>query len=394
MAMTEREAHVVLNMVPGVGPIRLTALCGHFGSAAAVLSAGRRSLQAVPGIGAELAGEIAAWETTTDVSAELRLAERAGVRIVTRADADYPPLLAAIHDPPLCLYVRGELPDPGRPGLGIVGSRRITPYGRRMAEALAVAAAQAGWSVISGLAYGVDAVAHESAITAGGLTVAVLGGGLARIHPQDHIPLARRIAAGAGAVVSEFPMAFPPSRRTFPMRNRIISGMSQGVVVVEAGLKSGALITARTALDQGRQVLAVPGRADDPQSRGCNQLIRDGAKLVEGFEDIVADFEFLPGFPAPPACAGTFPAAAARSADGREVRENDAPGLKVPPDEGKILALLAAEGECGIDRIAAAVGLPMGPLLALLMEMTIKKRIEALPGKRYLPRVRPQADRT
>jgi len=392
--MTEREAYIVLNMIPGVGPIRLTALCGHFGSAAAVLTAGRRRLQEVPGIGPELAGEIAAWETKTDLAGELRLAERSGVRIVTRVDADYPPLLAEIHDPPLCLYVRGELPPPERPTLGVVGSRRVTPYGRRMAEALAVAAAHAGWPVISGLAYGVDAVAHESVVAAGGLTVAVLGGGLARIHPQDHIPLARRIAAGAGAVVSEFPLAFPPSRRTFPMRNRIISGMSQAVVVVEAGLKSGALITARTALDQGRQVLAVPGRADDPQSRGCNQLIRDGAKLAEGFEDIVAEFEFLPGMAMPPPRPGAGEEVESSPPDGRGKGEIEVPGLTASPDEGKILALLATEGECGIDRIAAAVGLPMGPLLALLMEMTIKKRIEALPGKRYLPRTRPHAERT
>jgi DNA processing protein len=289
------------------------------------------------------------------------------------------PLLAEIHDPPLCLYVRGELPDPELPALAVVGSRRVTPYGRRMAELLAGAAAQAGWPVISGLAYGVDAAAHEAAVAAGGLTVAVLGGGLARIHPQEHIPLAKRIAAGHGAVVSEFPMTFPPTRQTFPMRNRIISGLSRGVVVVEAGTKSGALITARTALEQGRQVFAVPGRADDPQSRGCNNLIRDGAKLTESFDDVIADFEFLPGFVPPPAAA---PAPAGEA----EAGENDAPGLTAGTDEGKILALLAAEGECGADRIAAATGLATGPLLALLTELTLRRRIEALPGQRYLLR--------
>jgi DNA processing protein len=382
-AMTDREAYIVLNMIPGIGPIRLTALCAHFGSASAALSAGRRGLCAVPGLGPELAGDVAAWESKTDLAGELHLAERAGVRIVTRVDADYPPMLAEIHDPPLCLYVRGELPNPALPTLGVVGSRRITPYGRRMAEYLSTAAAHAGWPVISGLAYGVDAVAHESVVTAGGITVAVLGGGLARIHPQDHIPLARRIAAGAGAVISEFPMTFPPSRRTFPMRNRIISGMSNGVLVIEAGVRSGALITAKTALEQGRQVFAVPGRADDPQSRGCNNLIRDGAKLTETFDDIVADFEFLPGF--------VSPAALPKPPFGEaEEEEFDDSGLTASSEEEKILALLAVEGECSVDRIAGDVGMPMGPLLALLMELTLKRRIEALPGKRYLLRRDPK----
>ena len=381
--MTDRDAYIILNMIPGIGPIRLTALCEHFGSPSAALSAGRRALGAVSGIGSELAGDVAAWESKTDLAGELHLAERAGVRIVTRGEPDYPPMLAEIHDPPLCLYVRGELPDPARPALGVVGSRRITPYGRRMAEYLSTAAAYAGWPVISGLAYGVDAVAHEAVVTAGGITVAVLGGGLARIHPQDHIPLAKRIAAGAGAVISEFPMTFPPSRRTFPMRNRIISGMSNGVVVIEAGVQSGALITAKTALEQGRQVFAVPGRADDPQSRGCNNLIRDGAKLTETFEDIVGEFEFLPGF-VPPAARSRPPIGEA------EPEEFDDSGLTASPGEEKILALLAAEGECGVDRIAGDVGMPMGPLLALLMELTLKRRIEALPGKRYLLRRDPK----
>lgn len=381
--MTDREAYIILNMIPGVGPIRLTALCAHFGSSAAVLTAGRRGLGAVSGIGPELAGEIAAWESKTDLAGELLLAERAGVKIITRADSAYPALLAEIHDPPLCLYVRGELPSAGLPALGVVGSRRITPYGRRMAEHLATAAAQAGWPVISGLAYGVDAVAHEAVVAVGGLTVAVLGGGLARIHPQDHIPLAKRIAADHGAVISEFAMTFPPSRGTFPMRNRIISGLSNGVLVIEAGIKSGALITARTALEQGRQVFAVPGRADDPQSRGCNNLIREGAKLVEAFDDILADFEFLPGFVPP----SPRPVVLGNEAGTEEFVVSD---LTASSDERKILALLAAEGECGADRLAVGVGLPMGPLLAMLMELTLKRRIEALPGKRYLLRRNPQ----
>ena len=248
-------------MVSGVGPARLAALTAACGSPSAVLERSAAELHSIPGIGEALAAKIASWREHIDLAAELDLAERGGVRILVQADPEYPSILKEIHDAPICLYVRGTLPDLDSASIAIVGSRRMTAYGRTMAKHLSESAVYAGWTVVSGLAYGIDAIAHQAALDAGGKTIAVLGGGLARVQPQDHLPLAREIAQ-SGAVVSEYPMEFPPNRRSFPMRNRIISGLSRATLVVEAGIGSGALITAAAAIEQGRSVFSVPGGSD------------------------------------------------------------------------------------------------------------------------------------
>ncbi len=374
--MTDREAYIILNMISGVGPIRLSRLCEKFGSPSAVLSAKRNEISSVDGIGPTLAEEISKWRTQTDLDAELKLVDKAGVSIITRGDTGYPSRLAELPDAPLCLYVRGNADALNGNLIGIVGSRRITNYGRRMSDYLSSSAAYAGWTVVSGLAFGTDAVAHEAAMNAKGLTVAALGGGLARIFPQDHIPLARRIVESNGALISEFPMEFPPNKRSFPMRNRVISGLSLGTIVIEAGTTSGALITAKFALEQGRAVFAVPGEADNPQARGCNRLIKDGAKLVESFDDVLDDFEFLPGV------VKKEERSSAQERGGVEKSKED---LKLDEDEAKILALLE-EGERSADSLAIGSGIPAGRLLALLMKMEMKKIIVQNPGKIFSAR--------
>jgi DNA processing protein len=371
--MTNKEAYIVLNMISGVGPIRLSKLCEALGEPLGVLSAKKNKIEAVDGIGPVLAAEISNWKKNIDIEAELKLADKAGVKILIRDDAEYPPQLKELPDAPLCLYVRGNAALLSEKSIAIVGSRRITLYGKRMAQHLAASAIYAGWPIISGLAFGVDAAAHNAVLDAGGKTVAVLGGGLARLFPQEHVPLAKRIIMSNGAVISEFPMEFPPNKRSFPMRNRIISGLSLGTIVVEAGTSSGALITAKFALDQNRLVFAVPGEADNPQARGCNQLIKDGAKLVETIDDVLEEFEFLPGMERK--CADEA------IKNGKEEKKTSF-DLKFDEDELKILSLLS-EGEKNADVLSFESGISAGKLMALLSRMEMKRLINQAPGKNF-----------
>jgi DNA processing protein len=371
--VTDREACIALNMVSGVGPARLAALTAACGSPSAVLESPAARLRSIPGIGEALAEKIASWRSSIDLAAELDLADRGGVRILVKDDPEYPPLLKEIHDAPICLYVRGRLPDLESKSIAIVGSRRMTSYGRAMAQHLAESAAYAGWTVVSGLAYGIDAVAHQAVLDAGGRTIAVLGGGLARVQPQDHLPLAREIAL-TGAVVSEYPMEFPPNRRSFPMRNRIISGLSRGTLVVEAGIGSGALITAAAAVEQGRSVFSVPGQADNPQAGGSNALIKQGAKLTETFDDVLEDFEFLPGMERP-----------------KLVCEDQEGGLyEADADDASLLSdgdrqALSALGrsEMSLDQLASAIDCPSGELLARMMKLEILRKVRKTTGGSY-----------
>lgn len=369
--MTDRDACVVLNLISGVGHARLKVLIEAYGSPAAALTKSAADLAKLPSFGKTLAAAVASWRNSVDLDAEKRMIEKAGVRVATLFDDDYPSNLKEIPDPPLCLYVRGELPDLTNNSLAIVGTRRMTTYGRRMAERLSESAAFAGWVVVSGLAYGVDAVAHQACLDAGGKTVAVLGGGLARVQPQDHVPLARDITAN-GAVISEFPMEFTPTRRSFPMRNRIISGLSRATLVVEAGAKSGSLITADFALEQGRSVFAVPSQADNPQGRGCNSLIKQGAKLTETFEDILEDFEFLPGFAPVKTETGDDEEPAGESRNDPELTDNE-----------RLVADALSLEERNVDDVIAATELPAGAVLAALMGLEMKRVAIRSAGQRY-----------
>ncbi len=265
---------VCLTMVPGVGPHTSRALLGQFGTAGRVLGAAEAALREVPGVGPKLAGAIARARREHDADAELALCRGLGVRPVPLADPEYPATLRDIPDPPPLLYVRGAIAPGDALAIAIVGSRRCTPYGVRVAERLAGSLARVGLTVVSGLARGIDAAAHRGALMAGGRTIAVLANGLAEVYPPEHAGLADEVAA-SGALVCEFSMRQEPLPGLFPQRNRVISGLSLGVVVVEASPRSGSLSTAKHAMEQNREVFAVPGPVDSLASRGCHRLVRE-----------------------------------------------------------------------------------------------------------------------
>ena len=288
--MTDREAYIALNMMEGLGPVKVRALIDFLGSPQAVFSADGDALQRVRGIGEKLRSSILEQRGRIDPAAEEEQARSLGVRIVTMLDDEYPELLKTIHDPPLALYVRGELTKDH--ALGIVGSRKATHYGLNVADRMAYQLAQTGFVIVSGLARGIDTAAHTGTLKAKGRTIAVLGAAIDQLTPPENAELADAIAQ-SGAVISEYPLGRQADRQTFPYRNRIISGLSQGVLVVEAGFKSGSLHTADAALEQGRSVFAVPGRIDHPAAKGTNSLIKNGAKLVDNVGDILEEFELL-----------------------------------------------------------------------------------------------------
>ena len=276
-----------LHLVNGIGPRHSQLLLDHFGSADAVFAASLAQLEEVSGIGAKIALSIAAAKLGRDAETELAEAKQLGVKLLRRGSAEYPPAISRICDPPLLLFCRGEVLPQDELAVAIVGSRRCTVYGRQQAEKFANALARAGVTIISGLARGIDAAAHQGAIAGGGRTIAVMGTGLAEVYPPEHRELAEQVAAH-GAMLSEFKLHQTPHAGHFPQRNRIISGLSVAVVVIEAGRSSGALHTARHAMEQGREVLAVPGRIDSLASEGCHDLIRDGVTLIRHVDDILA----------------------------------------------------------------------------------------------------------
>ena len=382
LAMTYTEACIALNMIPRMGPVRLRKLLEVFGDPASILRAPADRLAGVGGLGMEVARLIATWEDHVDLVAELARVQEAGVHVLTAESETYPPLLRTIHDPPMVLYVRGELKAADARSLGVVGSRQTSYYGIETAKKLAYQLAYAGLTVFSGLARGIDTAAHQGALAAKGRTVAVLGCGLSQVYPPENFELAEKIAAGAGAVISEFAMTVRPDKQTFPMRNRIISGCSLGLLVIEAGAHSGALISAAQAGEQGRSVFAVPGQIDRPSSYGTNRLIQQGAKLVLDSSDILEELAELPGFgPLPrrqPQASETLtgPASGASPALAMQF-----PFLKT--EEEAIYAAIDRD-ETPIDRIILKCGLPTSVVSSTLFVLEIKKRIKQLPGKNFV----------
>ncbi len=342
------------------------ALIEALGDPAMLFKADRHRLQTVNRIGATLARRIAEAPRRHSVDTECRHADKAGVRITTPADADYPAPLRNIHDPPLALYMRGAWTEPDRHAVAVVGSRRMTRYGHEMAERFARGLARCGFSVVSGLARGIDTVAHRSTLDAGGRTLAVLGGALDRFYPPENAELATAIVA-QGAVLSEFPFGREPDKTTFPMRNRLISGLSRGVLVVEAGLTSGALISAHQAIDQGRSVFAVPGRIDSPASHGTHALIKKGACLVETIDDILEEFGEL------------FPGQTGKSKPAQQAPFLPRPELNA--DETALLTALA-EDEClDVDSLARITALAPGTVNARLVGLELKRLVRMTPGR-------------
>lgn len=359
--MEERDAYVALNLMEKVGPVTVRSLAEALGSAAAIFEASENELRAVNGVAAGLAQSIRRQCRRIDWEGEIERASARSIRLLTPVDIEYPAALKRIYDPPLALYVRGALQERDKHAMAIVGTRRGTHYGRDTAKRFASGLAQAGYTIVSGLARGIDTLAHEGALEVHGRTLTVIGSGMDHIYPACNAGLADRIAA-QGAVLSEFPLARQPDRTTFPMRNRIISGLSKAIVIVEAGRRSGALITADAALEQGREVFAVPGRIDSRYAEGPHALIRKGAVLARGVQDIVEE------------CGTLWGGALSRA--NAVPRELGA----LTEEESGLLALLHDEAR-GVDELIRQSGLKAARVGSVLLGLEMKRMIRMLPGR-------------
>ena len=361
--MTEREAYIALNMMDQMGPVRARALAEALGSLSAIFTAEPEALRKAQGIGEEMAQAIVARRDRLDPAAEESKARLLGARLVTPLDEEYPEPLKTIYDPPLALYVRGALEARDRHAVALVGTRRATHYGLTVTDRLAYQLGKVGFTVVSGLARGIDTAAHKGALKAGGRTLAVIGSALDCLYPPENKELADRIAEH-GAVISEYALGREPDRTTFPYRNRVISGLSMGVVVVEAGSTSGALHTSDQALEQGRTVFAVPGRIDNPSARGPHKLLKGGARLVEDVEDILQEFEFL----IPPE----------KKQKAAELDSRPATILTEP--EQQVVRALWSEA-LDTDTLARQLRLKASEMGALLIGLEMKRIVRMLPGR-------------
>jgi DNA processing protein len=375
MTPTDRERYLLLNFIEGIGSTRLRALLDAFGSLEALWRAPAQTLGRAPGIGPALAQRISLGRQAGErLAQELERARQLGLEVVTLADAEYPSALREIPDPPLALYMKGRLPAAEEPAVSVVGARRASLYGLEVAERLAYELALRGVAVVSGLARGIDGAAHRGALRAGGRTVAILGGALDRLYPPEHAQLADQISL-QGALVSEYALGMPPLAGNFPRRNRIISGLSLGVVVVEAGPRSGALITADLALEQGKEVFVVPGPITSVTSRGTHELAKQGARLVTSVEDIVEELRLTPR-PAQQAAAG--PTSADLPARGAQA------GLPGSEAEARVLGGLSVTEPRSFDAISARSGMGAAPLAALLLDLELRGQVRRLAGARFL----------
>ncbi len=352
---------LALSLTPGLGSILIKRLLDQFKTPEAVFRAALKDLLGIEGLGRRVAGEIQKGPLEKAVKRELSLLEEVGGRIVTLKDDHYPKRLKDIYDPPALLYVRGELRKEDELAVAVVGSRKTSPYGRWITEKIGQDLARHGVTIVSGMARGIDSVAHKGALQGGGRTIAVLGCGVDVIYPSENRTLFYQII-GDGAVLSEFPMGSPPEGGHFPRRNRIISGLSIGVVIVQASAGSGSLITAGYALEQGREVFAVPGNVGAEGSRGTNQLIKEGAKLVESSEDILE--EVLPQW----------------RREGEAVQKGETPGPDLAEEE-KVLYRLLGETPFHIDAIIQESRLDPGKVSSLLLNLELKGLISQSPGK-------------
>ena len=353
---------MILNDLPNIGPITLNRLLGELGGdPREILRANRRQLEAVRGVGPETSDALVNWRTHFDLAREEARLAQAGATFITTRDEGYPKLLKEIHDPPIGLYRKGDYLF-GHPCIAIVGSRRTTLYGQAVAKKLGTELAQLGFCVVSGLARGIDTAAHEGALLAGGKTAAVLGCGIDIVYPPENLDLYRRIVA-SGAVLSEFPFGRKADRQTFPMRNRVVSGICEAVVVVESDVQGGAMITARFAGEQGRLIFAVPGRIDQATSQGCHQLIRDGATLLTGVDDILSELNYLDGL---------RPQAIAASGQ-TSLLEQLMPQLS--DAERRVAACFNGGALLGVDAVANATALGAAEVSAALMMLELKKLV-------------------
>jgi DNA processing protein len=358
---------LALSLTPGVGSILIKRLLDRFNTPEAVFRAPMKELLKIEGLGEKVAGEIRKGPSEKKVEKELNFLKELGGTILTFKDDAYPKRLRDIYDPPALLYARGALKKEDELAVAIVGSRKTSPYGRWITEKVGQELARHGVTIVSGMARGIDSVAHKGAISGGGRTIAVLGCGVDVVYPSENRNLFNQII-DQGAILSEFPMGSPPEGGHFPRRNRIISGLSFGVVVVQASAESGALITASYALEQGREVFAVPGNVGAEGSRGTNRLIKEGAKLVETSEDILE--EILPQW----------------TKEGETIQEVESPRKDLNKEEMTLYQLLG-ETPMHIDVIIRESRFDPGRVSSLLLDLELKGLISQWPGKCFSKRM-------
>ncbi|MHC4691569.1 MAG: DNA-processing protein DprA [Planctomycetota bacterium] len=382
--MTKSRQHSVdiekwlkLINLDGVGPITFGKLIKHFGSVDRALGTSVSELAKIDGVGFKTAEQMAAARGKFDTTAELELADKFGVWIIHLDDKRYPPVLKRIYDPPPVLYIKGTLTRQDNLCISIVGSRRCSIYGKEQSSRLAHFLASAGFTICSGMARGIDTAAHQGALSAKGRTIAVQGCGLANIYPPENKKLFDLIAE-SGACISELPLQYEPLSENFPPRNRIISGLSLGTIVVEAGSRSGALITARAAMENNREVMAVPGKIDSPVSRGAHQLIKQGAKLIESVEDVMEALGYIGQ-----QLQNHVTEAAKKASEKAEKPLFDASRLNLSDSEKTIYDYLTKEPS-HIDQIIAETDLEPGVINAGLISLRLKGLIKQLPGNLFM----------
>jgi DNA processing protein len=363
----------------GIGPVTFARLLKHFGSIDDALAASIRQLMEIDGIAEKTAETIARSRDKFNAKAELELAEKLTVHIIHFEDSRYPPVLKSIYDPPPLLYVKGSIEKSDNLAVSIVGSRRCSLYGSEQSSRFAHLLASAGFTIVSGMARGIDTAAHQGSLSAGGRTIAVQGCGLAHIYPPENTKLYERIIQ-SGAVISELPLQFEPRSENFPARNRIIAGLSLATIVIEAGFNSGALITAKAALENNREVMAVPGKIDSPLSRGSHLLIKQGAKLIESVEDV---FEAL-------GCIGEqltgFAVEAARKAEQKlSLPLIDIQQFKLSDGEKAVYDYLHKD-PLHIEQIISDTGLHAGQISSALISLQLKGIVKQLPGSYFVRR--------
>ncbi len=364
VGMNEEIALLALHLVPNLGPVKIRRLLAEIGSAEKVLNATSAQLRRVNGISTELDIGIRSAASDGVAQRELDRLESYGGWLLTERHPHYPKALLQLHNAPVLLEAIGTLTDADRHAIGVVGSRHCTLYGVETTKHLSFRLAAAGLTIVSGLARGIDTAAHQAAIAAKGRTIAVIGSGIGQLYPPENATLAERITK-QGAVLSEFPFDSPPNPQTFPYRNRIVAGWSMDLLVVEAGEKSGALITANLATDQGRQVYAVPGPIDRESSAGTNRLIQHGAKLVTCAEDILEELQEL----------------FRHSNNGS--RNGTPPSLPLPPEETILLEALAT-GERSLEELISNSGLTPAQTIASLLSLELKQRVRPMPGQWFI----------
>lgn len=363
-ANEQLRQHLRLALIPGVGPLTRQRLLAQFGSVEQILLATSGELMSVQGIGAKLAKQIVQARTELDVDEQIQIAQDNDVGILLEYHDDYPPLLKEIHDPPGVLFTKGMFLASDRLAVAIVGTRHASRYGLKQATRLAASLAQAGITVVSGMARGIDTAAHRAALDAGGRTIAVLASGVLKPYPPENCQLAEEIAL-QGCVVSEAAPTMPPISGMFPQRNRIISGITLGTIVVEAPDRSGALITARHAWEQNREVFAVPGHIDNRLSSGPHRLIRDGAKLVSSIDDVLEELGPM----------------------AHEVQRNNGTTIRVPAEvslnevEQKVLQAIETQGSL-IDEVTQSSGLPVHRVLSTISVLEMRSLIRRIGGNR------------